>query len=100
LIIIRRAAHDRRQDKVMKFRVIRPHEGDRFYNEGEIREGKRSDFVHLIGSVLEPVEESAVEEGASLESGAGEEKSEAALPNKAEPPLANKAETGRKGKKA
>lgn len=58
-----------------KFRVVRGHQGDRYYNEGEEREGNEADFKHLIPHVLEPV------------SG---KKAEAAPKNKAEPAPANK----------
>lgn len=39
----------------MKFKVVRGHQGDRYYKEGETREGTREDFKHLIPHVLVPV---------------------------------------------
>lgn len=66
-----------------KFKVIREHQGDRFYKQGEIREGSEADFKHLIPHVLQPDE--------------GKEKAEAAPKNKAEDAApANKASRGRK----
>lgn len=37
----------------MKFKVIREHLGDRFYQVGETREAQRADVAHLIGKSLE-----------------------------------------------
>lgn len=36
----------------MKFKVIRAHEGDQFYNVGDIREANEQDVSHLIGTSL------------------------------------------------
>lgn len=36
----------------MKFKVIREHLGDRFYQVGETREAQRADVAHLIGKSL------------------------------------------------
>lgn len=62
-----------------RFKVLRPHEGDRSYAEGDIREGTMADLGHLVPKVLEPLDAPAA-------------KAEAAPQNKAEPPPQNKAE--------
>jgi hypothetical protein len=69
--------------KLQKFRVLREHDGDRFYAEGEIREATPADVAHLVGKVLEPMVE--------------EPEAEAA---KAEPAPANKAEGSAPANKA
>jgi hypothetical protein len=56
-----------------KFRVVRRHHGDRFYEVGDIREGKKADLAHLVPSVLEPIEEKA-------EGPAPEDKAEGSAP--------------------
>lgn len=68
-----------------KYKVLRRHQGDRFYERDEIREGTKADLGHLVPHVLEEIEEKA-------------EKAEDAPQNKAEVAPANKAATGRKGK--
>lgn len=68
--------------KTEEFRVVRQHQGDRFYKEGETREGTKADFAHLIPRVLQPIEA----------------KADTAEENKAEPPVANKADTRRESK--
>lgn len=40
-----------------KFRVIRPHVGDKEYAEGDIRTADPRDVEHLVPKVLEPIEE-------------------------------------------
>lgn len=71
--------------QIYDWKVIREHQGDRFYKEGEIRTGTESELGHLEPRVLEKL-------GAS-------EKSEPEHLNKAEPAApANKASTGRKAK--
>jgi hypothetical protein len=73
----------------MKFRVIRRHDGDRMYEEGETREGTQADLGHLVPNVLEligPADQSAPEPVAS------EQKAEPEPQNKAEPAPTNKAE--------
>lgn len=67
----------------LKWKVLRRHEGDRMYEEGEIREGTQADLGHLAPKVLELVVEV---------------KAEPAPLNKAEPAPANKAKAPRKGK--
>jgi hypothetical protein len=68
------------------FKVIREHQGDRFYKEGEIREGNLSDLEHLVPHVLAPVNETHA-------------KAEPTPKNKAEPAApANKAINRRKAK--
>lgn len=57
------------------YRVLRRHEGDRMYEEGDTRELSEAEAAHLIPNVLEPVAEKAAAK-----------KAEAAAPlNKAEP---------------
>jgi hypothetical protein len=41
--------------KLMNYRVLRPHDGDRFYREGETRTAKDTDVKHLIPNVLEEI---------------------------------------------
>lgn len=73
---------------VMKWEVVREHEGDRFYREGEFRFGTKADLGHLAPKVLRLV-------------GPGNAKAEPAPLNKAEGAApANKASTGRKGRKS
>lgn len=58
------------------FKVLRQHHGDQPYAEGDTREADERDVAHLVASgVLEPVKA----------------KAEAAVQNKAEPTLRNKA---------
>lgn len=42
-----------------KFKVMRGHQGERFYSEGEVREGNVADLNHLVPHVLVPLEEKA-----------------------------------------
>ncbi|HEV2552721.1 MAG TPA: hypothetical protein VGV17_03040 [Bosea sp. (in: a-proteobacteria)] len=71
--------------KLQKFRVLRDHDGDRFYLPGDIREANPSEVAHLVGKVLEPAKD------------AGEWDGEAA---KAEPTPKNKAEGAAPANKA
>jgi hypothetical protein len=72
--------------RLTRFRVLRRHDGDRPYAEGEIREARYVDVAHLVGRVLDPLD------------GPGA-KSEAAPLNKAEGAApATKASTGRKAR--
>lgn len=57
-----------------KFKVMRRHDGDRMYEEGEIREALEVDVKHLVPHVLKPLG-----------------KAEVVPANKAEPAPANKA---------
>lgn len=59
-----------------KYRVLRPHDGDKFYNVGDIREGNENDLKHLVPLTLEPIKTKA-------EDAAPKNKSEKALKNKA-----------------
>ena len=44
----------------MKFRVLRQHQGDKFYNAGDEREANEGDVAHLVKSgVLEPLKSKA-----------------------------------------
>lgn len=63
----------------MKFRVLRQHEGDRFYAEGDEREADETDVAHLVAAgVLAKATDESV-------------KAEPKPKNKAEPALKNKA---------
>jgi len=42
-------------NKLTRYRVLREHDGDRFYREGETRDAVAGDVAHLIGRVLEEV---------------------------------------------
>lgn len=76
--------------KTSKFRVVREHEGERFYNVGETRIAADADVRHLVPHVLEPI---GPAEGAD----APEAKAEPAPANKSEPAApANKARAPRK----
>ena len=67
--------------KLQNYRVLRGHEGDRPYLEGETRQADPAAVAHLVGKVLEPIRG----------------KSEPSPKNKAEGAArANKASTGRK----
>jgi hypothetical protein len=48
------------------FRVLRSHRGDRFYAVGETREADPNEVKHLLGRVLEEVEEPAAEKADRL----------------------------------
>lgn len=72
---------------IRRYRVVRPHEGDRFYAENEIREGNEADLKHLVPKVLEPIEEASA-------------KAEPPIETKPEPPAANKEEPGDKETKS
>lgn len=73
---------------IMKWKVLRQHEGDHMYREGETRLGTKADLGHLSPKVLELV--GPADDGA---------KSEQPPLNKAEgASKANKAATGRKAK--
>lgn len=39
----------------LTFKVLRNHDGDRFYSEGETREGTMAELGHLVPKVLEPI---------------------------------------------
>jgi len=69
--------------KLTKYRVVRPHEGDRSYAEGDMREAHAADVKHLVPTVLMPV-------------GPDDQVVEA----KAEPPLKNKAKGAAPANKA
>lgn len=76
--------------KLQNFRVLREHDGDRFYKQGEIREAKAGEVAHLVGKVLEPLADEPESEAAKAEP-APQNKAEGAAP-------ANKASPGRKAK--
>ena len=77
--------------ELFTYKVLRRHEGDRVYEEGETRDGTESDLGHLVPNVLRKV------------GPAKAEKAEPAPLNKAERAPANKADpldhdsNGRKG---
>lgn len=63
-----------------KFKVLRQHQGDKPYAEGDTREADERDVAHLVANgVLEPVKA----------------KAEAPAKNKAEPAVQNKAQTNK-----
>lgn len=75
--------------KLTEYRVLREHEGDKFYTPGDTRTALASDVKHLIPHVLELIGDAAEVE----------EKAEPAPANKAEGAApANKAITGPKAK--
>lgn len=43
------------------YRVVREHEGDRRYKEGEVRQAVPSDVAHLVPHVLSPIEATKAE---------------------------------------
>jgi len=45
----------------MKYRVLRPHDGDKFYAIGDIREGNETELKHLVPLTLEPLKEGKAE---------------------------------------
>jgi hypothetical protein len=45
----------------MEYRVLRPHDGDKFYNIGDTREGNESELKHLVPLTLEPITEAKAE---------------------------------------
>ncbi len=64
------------------YRVVRRHEGDRMYEEGETRKGTKAELGHLVPNVLAPIEDEP------------KEKAETAAPaNKAEKPVRNKSKS-------
>lgn len=67
--------------KLQNYRVLRGHEGDRPYSEGETRRADPATVRHLVGKVLEPIKGKAET--------TPQNKAEGAAP-------ANKASTGRK----
>jgi hypothetical protein len=86
----------------VKFKVLRRHEGDRVYEEGDTREGTEAELGHLVPKVLERMDASGADspEPAPADGGA---KAETVSGNKMEAAPANKAEaaatTRSKGKK-
>lgn len=80
-----------------EYDVARIHEGDKLYNEGDVRTLNEADAKHLVDlGVLIPRKDKA----APAEKPAAEpaEKAEPAPINKAEPAPANKADKPRQGK--
>lgn len=74
--------------EIMNWKVLRRHDGDRLYEEGDIRTGTKAELGHLAPKTLELL-------GPTITSG----KAKAAPLNKAESAApANKAATGRKAK--
>lgn len=41
--------------KLMNYRVLRAHDGDRFYNEGDTRTARDVDVKHLVPNTLEEI---------------------------------------------
>lgn len=75
----------------MKFKVLRRHDGDRMYEEGDTREGTQAELGHLVPKVLELVGPADKTPEPELTKPT-EPKSEPASENKSEPAPANKAE--------
>lgn len=44
---------------MMKFTVLRDHLGDRAYRAGEVREAEAHEVAHLVGVVLQPLQNKA-----------------------------------------
>ena len=65
-------------NKLTRYRVLRDHDGDRSYTEGETRDAMSGDVAHLVGRVLEEIGPAPETEPAS------DAKSEPAPMNKAE----------------
>src|SRR5690606_494097 len=95
--------------KLMNYRVLRPHDGARFYSEGETRTARATDVKHLIPNVLEEIgpadfggkgdHDDNGETGGAAAPVEAEVKSEPAPLNKAETAApANKAASSRKSK--
>lgn len=87
----------------MQFEVMRQHLGDRFYNEGDIREANEQDVMHLIknGVLRKKIAVDKAEQvppnvtnddptPADKEDEVVEEETPAKARNKAEKPLKNK----------
>ena len=64
--------------ELIRYRVLRRHDGDKLYEEGDIREARDVDVKHLVPKTLRQI-------------GPVEKKAEPAPLNKAEPAPANKA---------
>lgn len=72
------------------FKVMRQHEGDRFYKEGETRELAVSDAAHLVRlGVLAEIDATADDKKLDGVEG-NQKKADPKLANKAEPALKNK----------
>jgi hypothetical protein len=74
--------------EIMKWKVLRRHDGDRLYEEGEIRTGTKAELGHLAPKTLELLGPAGAQGKAESEP---LNKAESAAP-------ANKAATGRKAK--
>lgn len=74
--------------ETMKFKVLRRHDGDRMYEEGDTREGTIADLGHLIPKVLEVIGTADKPNPPEAEAA----KAEPEPANKSEPAPANKAE--------
>lgn len=86
----------------LKYKVLRGHDGDRFYNEGEERVGTKAELGHLVPNVLELIGPVAFD-GKGDHDGNGETGGAAepiTTPAKAEPAPLNKAETAAPANKA
>jgi hypothetical protein len=56
---------------IRRFRVLRNHEGDRTYREGETREGTIAELGHLVPRVLEEIGPAVKAEAAPLNKAEG-----------------------------
>ena len=67
-------------NQLTRYAVLREHDGDRFYREGETRDARQADVAHLVGRVLEEIGPAPVEKAED----APQNKAEGAAPaNKA-----------------
>jgi hypothetical protein len=82
--------------KLMQYRVVREHQADKAYREGDTREAVEGEVSHLVPHVLELIGPAP----SKSEATEPEAKSEPAPQNKAEPEPTNKAETAAPAKKA
>jgi hypothetical protein len=80
--------------KLMNYRVVREHVGDKPYAEGDTRTGRESDLGHLVPKLLEPIGE-AKEPVDTTANDEGGEKAAPAHANKAAPKPQNKAAPGK-----
>ncbi|WP_181892965.1 hypothetical protein [Falsiruegeria mediterranea] len=71
----------------MEYKVVRPHQGDKWYDVGDTREAKPISVAHLVasGTLVDP----SADDGAASSEG---EKSAPAVENKSDTPASNKAQ--------
>ncbi|MBO9453259.1 hypothetical protein J7426_23560 [Tropicibacter sp. R16_0] len=71
----------------MEYKVMRPHQGDKWYDVGDPRDAKPNSVAHLVasGTLVDP----SADDGAAQSEG---EKSEPTVENKSDTPASNKAQ--------